>query len=77
MIKHCISTFNKKTEEKFYRTYITDIIRAIALVEYRGQADFPRYSDAISKQVQDDTPAEQKAEDIKGRISDKLRQLEN
>ena len=59
VIEHCISTFKALQEEKIYRVYVTDALRALL----HGN-DIARYYDLISPEEK----KQETAEEIKERI---------
>ena len=50
VIQHCVSLLNKKNEERAYQYYVTDTLRAIANMIYRGNGNLieTRYYDIMN-----------------------------
>lgn len=69
IIEHCISTFKALQEEKFYKIYITDILRA----SLRNN-NVPRYYDLISS-LYKSKEKEPDPEEIKDKIKNGLNAL--
>lgn len=74
MIEHCITSFKNKTENKIFKTYITDSLQAIANMYHKthgGNGEFivKRYYDIINPPK---SKKEETAEDIIARIKKKL-----
>jgi len=66
VIDHCISAYNLYTEEKIYRMYVTDVLRA-------GK-DYPRWIDLV-EQAYDRDENKETAEEIVSRLSERLDKL--
>ena len=65
MIDHCISAYNLYTEDKIYKMYVTDVLRA-------GR-DIPRWIDLIEQSYGDEN--KETAEEIVSRLSEGLDRL--
>lgn len=67
MIDHCISAYNLYTEEKIYKMYVTDVLRA-------GK-DIPRWIDLVEQSYDNDENNKETAEEIVSRLSEGLDKL--
>lgn len=65
VIDHCISAYNLYTEDKIYKMYVTDVLRA-------GR-DIPRWIDLIEQSYGDEN--KETAEEIVSRLSEGLDKL--
>ena len=63
VIDHCISAFRIQAEEKIYRVYVTDGLRALC----GGQGD--RYYDLITPGKEETRTAEEIIDNIKGKLN--------
>ena len=85
MIEHCISFYNKKQEDLFYRIYLTDTLMAVAsnsaeIAAYchrQGSDIKKRYYDFVEESESRKKPKkkEQTASEIIERIKGKLRKI--
>ena len=66
-MEHCVSAFKVKQEEKAYRIYVTDSLKAIS----EGKHLVGRYADIILPQKEETRDAEE----IKSDILNKLKEL--
>ena len=63
VIEHCISSFQKYHEEKAFRIYVTDLLRALA-----RQDKIPRYYDLIKIDKAPQKSAKEVKEKIRGKF---------
>lgn len=71
VVEHCVSAFNRIQEEKAYRIYVTDCLRALGY-KMGTIEKAPRYADAIMNKTQG---PEKTSEEIKQNIFEKLRRM--
>ena len=78
VIDHCVSRLNLEAEEKLYRMYITDALKAISentsAFMKNGKSISVRYTDLLNrmKTKESDEDSEEKADEIISRIKKKL-----
>ena len=78
MIDHCVGFFQKKQEEKLYRVYVTDALKALCdntskMISGKAVTMNMRYKDLIDNEPQkEDTRT---AEEVINHITDKLQRL--
>lgn len=80
MIDYCVSAFFKRQEEKIYRVYITDALKAICenTANFAGGSVIKsRYYDLIDRphKQEEEKSDEEKAQEIIDRISDGLKKI--
>lgn len=68
VIEHVLAEHKNKTEEYVYRSYMSDILKAI--VEINGAEINVRYVDIITKAPEDDRTGDEIALDIINRLNE-------
>lgn len=78
MIDHCVSAFFERQEEKIYRVYVTDALKAICenTANFAGGSVIKaRYHDLIDRTPKQPQNDEEQAHEIIKRISEGLMKI--